>query len=75
MNVKGTVAFGGHAYCINAEIVYSGGLYVNAGVSYNGTKMIDAEIWFVDNVMYLKSDKLTLAVSVGGSGGNSDKQA
>ena len=75
VNVKGTVAFGGHAYCINAEIVYSGGLYVNAGVSYNGTKMIDAEIWFVDNVMYLKSDKLTLAVSVGGSGGNSDKQS
>ena len=37
--------------------------------------MIDAEIWFVDNVMYLKSDKLTLAVSVGGSGGNSDKQS
>lgn len=68
LNVNGTASFGGHAYGVNANVIYSGELYVKAGLSYNGAKMLDAEIWLVDNVLYLKSDKLTLAVQIGNDG-------
>lgn len=68
LNVNGTASFGGHAYGVNANVIYNGGLYVKAGLSYNGAKMLDAEIWLVDNVLYLQSDKLTFAVQIGNDG-------
>ena len=69
VTLNGSFAFGNHVYTVDADVVYNGGLYVNAGVSYNAANLLKAELWLVDDTLYVLSGDLKLAIAVPQSNG------
>lgn len=69
LDLKGEFDFGGYVYGVQAEVVYHGGLYVNANLTFNKRQAINAEIWLVNDTLYLSAGQLKFAVNV--ANGNS----
>lgn len=64
VTLNGSFAFGQNVYDVEANVIYNGGLYVNAALSYDSVKMLNAELWLVDGVLYVAAGDLKLAVAV-----------
>ncbi len=63
LDLKGEFDFGGYVYGVQAEVVYHGGLYVNANLTFNKRQAINAEIWLVNDTLYLSAGQLKLPLT------------
>ena len=64
IGIDGSISLGGRVYSIKATVKLNSNVYVSFDVRYEGTRMIEGELWIVDNILYLQSDDLRLALKL-----------
>lgn len=65
IGVDGSIALSGRVYSINATVQINSNVHVEFDLSYQGVRMIDGQLWIVDNVLYLEAGDIRFAISLG----------
>ena len=65
IGIYGSISLDGRVYSFNATVKFNTNVYVFFELSYQNVRMIDGELWLVDNILYLQAGDLRLALPLG----------
>ncbi|MCM1194715.1 MAG: hypothetical protein NC332_02140, partial [Firmicutes bacterium] len=72
IKIEGSVVVSGKEYFVESNIAYNKGIRITAKLFYDNINAINAQVWFVDNYLYMSVDDFKLAVRIdGGASGAS----